>query len=221
MQDFVNGLFKSLLLLSFCSVATASEGGAKSFLHPVTTSAQSVVTGVIPNVWQDSCSAKGIDPYFVKGRLPMTGTAKLQPVNFLGGWEISAGHSSIVVNGVVKNTANSVGGAVIGFLSAGTRLDTTSTSLRDSGAVMIFKITGIQKYRAPFSGTLFKFPVLIYGTYNTSNGVYLITLKTTGMSVSTMYLWTIFCLAIYLVFLIVFFYTAWLLIKALRKYLRT
>lgn len=220
MYNITLNLTRGILLLTFCCFAI--KGKTMGYSHTHTVSTPLVATSFSPNTWQYSCSNKGIDPDFVKGRLPVYGTARLQPGSFLGAWIVNLGHSSSAeAGGVIKILSNNINASTAGWLSVAVHLDTTTTLLRDSGAVMVFEISANQKYQAPFIGTLYVQPVIISGTYDTLNGAYSITFKTREMSiVSASYIWTVCCLVIYLLLLIMFIYTTWLAIRALRKYLK-
>ena len=116
-------------------------------------------------------AATGTDPSFQKGKTPAIGRARYTPAgSVVGGWQVTVNYSLSTVNGVTTTTVNSVSATTITTLSMVASFETDSSISKPEGSVISFTINGSNVYGVGGKG--YHDPIIITGSYNTSNGVF-------------------------------------------------
>jgi len=118
----------------------------------------------------------GIDPTFKPGQTIGTPIMVYKPSALLYGNAVSIGYSVATVNGVSTVTVSTITAGLTGN-QIGVAWTTLSTSTSISGSVINFSVSGVLSYGLTYGGTgpsWFGTPTTLSGTYDTSNGHYVI-----------------------------------------------
>ncbi len=127
-----------------------------------------------------SGTKSGTDPTFVAGRSPAAPVITYQPYALLYGNAVSIAYTLTTANGATTVNVTTVSAGLVGNTIGVSWTTLTSGTSITSGSIINFSISGTINFGATIGGvgpTLWSNSVSITGTYNTSNGAYVINVR--------------------------------------------